>query len=148
MNYLLDTNILLSYIRGQKFAKDLEDRLDLLKPENTLMTSVVCLGEIKSIAFRNKWGKAKWRAIENLINKLLVLDIHTEEIVDKYAEIDAFSQGKHPNLLLSTSSRNMGKNDIWIAATAAVYELILLTTDQDFSHLGNTFLQLQEVQIS
>lgn len=28
---------------------------------------------------------------------------------------------------------NIGQNDLWIAATSIVYDLILLTTDKDFS---------------
>jgi predicted nucleic acid-binding protein len=38
------------------------------------------------------------------------------------------------------SSRNMGKNDIWIAATASVLNATLVTTDADFDHLNGVFL--------
>ena len=34
----------------------------------------------------------------------------------------------------------MGKNDVWIAATAHVTGARLLTTDRDFDHLDPTFL--------
>ncbi len=34
-----------------------------------------------------------------------------------------------------TPGRPMGKNDLWIAATAKVSGLTLLTTDADFDHL-------------
>ena len=128
-------------------VRRLENTLDLLIPQNKLLTSVVSIGEIKSIALRNKWGKTKLQEIENVVQEFLVLDIHTEEIVDKYAEIDAFSQGKHPFKSLKTSARNMGKNDLWIAATAATYDLTLLTTDRDFGHLAENFLKLQRVEI-
>ncbi|MFC6225599.1 type II toxin-antitoxin system VapC family toxin [Hymenobacter artigasi] len=33
------------------------------------------------------------------------------------------------------SARNMGKNDLWIAATALFFELELHTADKDFDHL-------------
>lgn len=33
------------------------------------------------------------------------------------------------------SARNMGKNDLWIAATALYLDLPLHTTDNDFDHL-------------
>ena len=36
----------------------------------------------------------------------------------------------------------MGKNDIWIAATASVLDATLLTTDKDFDHLNNEFLNV------
>ncbi len=34
----------------------------------------------------------------------------------------------------------MGKNDLWIAATASVLNAKLLTTDHDFDHLDSIFL--------
>ena len=35
----------------------------------------------------------------------------------------------------------MGKNDLWIAATAFVTKATLLTTDKDFDHMHPAFLQ-------
>ncbi|MBU6120983.1 PIN domain-containing protein [Hymenobacter siberiensis] len=55
-----------------------------------------------------------------------------------YARIDAYSQGKlelEP-LPAGISARNMGKNDLWIAATALYFGVELHTTDKDFDHLG------------
>ena len=37
----------------------------------------------------------------------------------------------------------MGKNDLWIAATSSVYDLVLVTTDKDFDHLDKEYLQLE-----
>jgi len=51
-------------------------------------------------------------------------------IIERYAEIDAFSQNKLPKIPLGLSARNMGKNDLWIAATASILEAKLLTTDK------------------
>ena len=42
------------------------------------------------------------------------------------------------------SARNMGKNDIWIAATALCYDIELYTTDNDFDHLVNIGLKLHK----
>lgn len=44
-----------------------------------------------------------------------------------------------PNKL---SSRNMGKNDLWIAATALYFDFPLHTTDNDFDHLPAYGLRL------
>lgn len=44
-------------------------------------------------------------------------------------------------------ARNMGKNDLWIAATSSHYELTLLTTDNDFRHLDKTYLKLEEIDV-
>ena len=64
--------------------------------------------------------------------------------MERYAEIDAFSQGRHVERKLpgGMSSRNMGKNDLWIAATASVLNAKLLTTDRDFDHLHQEFLEV------
>lgn len=61
-----------------------------------------------------------------------------------FSEIDAFSQGKHgvKKLPNGMSSRNMGKNDLWIAASASVLNAVLLTTDKDFDHLDEEFLEV------
>ncbi|MET3125260.1 putative nucleic acid-binding protein [Arcicella rosea] len=40
----------------------------------------------------------------------------------------------------------MGKNDLWIAATASLLNLTLVTTDSDFDHLNNYFLQLYKLE--
>ncbi len=57
------------------------------------------------------------------------IDIHLDEIIERYGEIDAYSQNKLTNKPLQLSARNMGKNDIWIAATASVYNMTLMTMD-------------------
>lgn len=41
--------------------------------------------------------------------------------------------------------RILGKNDIWIAATAALIGLKLITTDADFNHLNNVFIDVHKV---
>jgi tRNA(fMet)-specific endonuclease VapC len=47
---------------------------------------------------------------------------------------------------MPTSARNMGKNDVWIAATASVLQIPLLTTDADFQHLDTVYLELHQCQ--
>jgi len=77
----------------------------------------------------------------------VVVDINTTEIIDRYAEIDAFSQGKLTRGNSSFSSRNMGKNDLWIAATVSILKVPLLTTDKDFDHLNNEYISLDSIDI-
>jgi predicted nucleic acid-binding protein len=38
----------------------------------------------------------------------------------------------------------MGKNDLWIAATAKVANATLITVDSDFSHLAKSFIQVKK----
>ena len=76
-----------------------------------------------------------------------ITDINIDIIIKQYAQIDAFSQGKLKDRPLSISARNMGKNDLWIAATAAAFQLELLTSDLDFDHLNNQFLTLHSINV-
>lgn len=64
-----------------------------------------------------------------------------------YGQIDAYSQGKLENQPLKKSSRNMGKNDLWIAAIASLTNSTLITTDRDFSHLDKSFLDLALIRL-
>ena len=59
MNYLLDTNILLIYIRDKKTRQFMESTFNFFGLDNTPIISVVTVGEIQSTAQRNKWGKVK-----------------------------------------------------------------------------------------
>ncbi len=72
------------------------------------------------------------------------LTIAKSSVMNAYARIDAFSQGKLPGQPLpqGMTARNMGKNDIWIAATASVINATLVTTDADFNHLDHQFISL------
>lgn len=147
MSFLLDTNIILTYLRRSSFRDKFEAILNLFNDENILIVSAVTIGELKSIAIKNAWGKQKIEALVSLVKRLVVVDINIESILNRYAEIDAYSQGKHPSKPLPNSSRNMGKNDLWIAATASVLDVPLITMDKDFEHLDKVFLDLEYVQI-
>lgn len=147
MNYLLDTNIVVTYVRDTVVTRTLEQQLNLLSGENNLVISVVSIGEIRSISKRNNWGEKKLKKLENIIKDFLIADINVESIIEKYAKIDAYSQGQLKGEEVSFSSRNMGKNDLWIAATASIFDLELLTTDKDFDHLNMKYLKLNRIDL-
>lgn len=81
------------------------------------------------LAKRNGWGEKKFAALEEALSNLIVVDINHPMVIDGYVEIDLASQA-HPD-----GARNMGKNDLWIAAAAKAAGATLLTTDKDFNHL-------------
>ena len=87
--------------------------------------------------------------MENFIKGIPQIPIEGDDLLDTYADIDAFSQGKHAFLSLPTgmSARNMGKNDLWIAATAKVLEATLITTDKDFAHLSKVMIELETIML-
>lgn len=148
MDYLLDTNILLIYARGNNLTEKIEKDLKLLTGDNQLVISIVSVGEIKSLAIKNNWGKSKIRKLGQLLNEFIIADINVEKITDRYAEIDAYSQGKLPKKKGRFSSRNMGKNDLWIAATGSVLQIVVVTTDGDFDHLAEEYIKLKKVSIN
>ena len=143
MNFLFDTNILLCYIRLDKKAFYIDETFQPFDAENTPILSVVSVGEIKSIALRNKWGTAKRTTLKKLLSLFIITDINSDDVLDAYAEIDTFSQGKGKPLKMS--SRNMGKNDLWIAATAYVSSSKLLTLDKDFDHLQSEYIEILKI---
>ncbi|MCY7327000.1 MAG: PIN domain-containing protein, partial [Saprospiraceae bacterium] len=111
---------------------------------NRPLISVIVIGEIKSFATQSEWGAKRWAELHDLLDKFIKLDIRYGIIDDRYAEIDTFSQNKLPQRPLGLTPRNMGKNDLWIAATASVLGAKLLTTDGDFNHLHGVFLDLEQ----
>jgi tRNA(fMet)-specific endonuclease VapC len=147
MTYLFDTNILLHFVRETTLSKEIEATFDPFGSENTPVLSVVSIGEIKSIALRNHWGANKLHKLNQIMSLFIITDINVEEVIEKYAEIDTFSQGNLLEKPLIGSAKNMGKNDLWIAASAHVLGAYLLTTDNDFTHLDNIFIKLLKLEV-
>ena len=119
----------------------------LLQEDHSLYVSVISLGELDSFIKQNQIGLRKQELINDFLGRCFRIDIGYDEIISKYGDIEAFSQSRIKIGDHSFTPRNMGKNDLWIAATASHYDLILLTTDQDFNHLNEVFLDLAHVPI-
>jgi tRNA(fMet)-specific endonuclease VapC len=146
--YLVDTNILLLYLRQDSRISYIDATFNPFVTSATPIISVVTEGEIRSIALQRNWGIKKIEALELLLKKFLIADIHVKDVIEAYAEIDAFSQDKLTAKPLGLSARSMGKNDLWIAATAHVLGLNLLTTDKDFQHLDKCFIKLNYIDLA
>ena len=99
------------------------------------------VGELEAFALKSDWGIQKVRRKDAIINDYPTADIELD-ITLIYAQLDAFSQGKLRTAPLKYSARNMGKNDLWIAATALYLDMELHTTDNDFDHLPALGLRL------
>jgi tRNA(fMet)-specific endonuclease VapC len=127
--YLLDTSVILPLVRGNALGKHIDRRFGLRSAAQRPLVSVVSLGEVRVLAKRNDWGEAKLRSLSNALDSLVVVDIYHPSVIDAYVEFDLISQN-HPD-----GARNMGKNDLWIAACAKAAGATLLTTDNDFTHL-------------
>jgi tRNA(fMet)-specific endonuclease VapC len=141
--YLLDSNVILKCLQNQAFKDHLQGSTEVFSADNQAIMSIVSIGELKAIALRNGWGATKTGLMLNFLEQFIILGINAEDITDKYAEIDAFSQGKHLSLNHGLSARNMGKNDLWIAASASITKATLLTLDKDKCHstIGICFVE-------
>lgn len=147
MNILFDTCTLLHLLKNtEKTEKIVNIVTDQSNP--FLLISIVTKAELLSITLKNNWGENKKKSLEKLLKKFLIVPIESNDLIQRYAEIDAYSRGKLINRPLPSglSSRNMGKNDIWIASTASLSNSKLVTCDKDFDHLDKEFLKLEKIE--
>jgi tRNA(fMet)-specific endonuclease VapC len=143
--YVLDTNAIIHFLRDEVLHKTLAASLSLYQTPNLAIISVVTLGELKAMALKNNWGERKIEMLQTILSEFVVADINSEQVLNNYALLDAFSQNRLKNQPLSYSSRNMGKNDLWIAATTLSATATLITSDNDFNHLENTFFEIVKI---
>ena len=134
---ILDTNILVHYVRDDLMWSQIRVEYQLLLVEPTPIISIVSAGELRSLAQQWNWGRAKRDRMEFALGYFRIVPLDTPEQVSIYAEID--------NCCLARG-RVMGKNDLWIATTAALTDARLLTTDCDFDLLDTVFLNLELVR--
>ncbi|MGB1242260.1 MAG: PIN domain-containing protein [Chitinophagales bacterium] len=134
--FVLDTNIIIHLVRNSDTWKLIDRTYKPINAPNESYLSFATLAEIHSLSIQLNWGIKKQQRLEDILANFTIVNID-HRLLLPYIEIDTFSQGKHPSmsLPLGLSARNMGKNDIWIAATALALKAELLTTDKDFEHL-------------
>jgi tRNA(fMet)-specific endonuclease VapC len=127
--YLLDTNVLLFLARGGSLGEYIDSNFGLRTAQQRPLVSIVSHGEVWVLARRNNWGEAKQATLKTLLDNVVTVDINHPLIIEAYVELDLVSQNH------LGGARNMGKNDLWIAASAKAAGATLLTTDADFNHL-------------
>lgn len=142
MRYTLDTNILLFYVRDDATRAFIEENYSPFDNNNEAVISIVSIGEIMVLASANKWGDKKLKLVQRLIDKLVVVELKFEDIIDAYIEIEKFNRNIHPTKKRKGNHIKMGKNDLWIAATAMATNSTLLTADRDFEHLDGAFFKV------
>ena len=87
--FVLDTGVILGYVRGAGYAEYVEKKYRLFSPPNIPLISIVSKGEIYSLAVQRDWGGGKLTLLGELLRKLPLVDINNEQIIQRYAEIDA-----------------------------------------------------------
>jgi tRNA(fMet)-specific endonuclease VapC len=145
MKYLLDTNIIIHILQNGTLGQEILAKYNIFDTKHKPYISIVTIGEIRSMGLQRHWGSQRKKSVEKLLSLMPILNINAPKIIDAYAEIDAYSQNCLIEKPLPTTARNMGKNDLWIAATASVFSLPLITTDADFNHLHDVYLDLHRL---
>ncbi|MEC5156799.1 type II toxin-antitoxin system VapC family toxin [Chryseobacterium sp. MP_3.2] len=150
MNFVvLDTCSILHVLRGKDLGMKVVAEIEkIVNP--TILISVVTKAELNSLKIRLEWGGSRSKNLNNYLESMICIDINgsDEDLLNAYALIDTFSQGKNTDNngeKLKGSSKNMGKNDLWIAATAYLFECALITTDNDFTHLNTKLINVVTV---
>lgn len=149
-NVIIDTCVLIHLVRDTQTGKNCLSALKNFDAEPNIIVSVVTKAEIQSFIAQNNWGETKIKKLGKIFDQITYIDIATADdlMLNAYTHIDAFSKrrgsDKNGNLL-SGSARKMGKNDLWIAATAYALNIPLMTTDGDFDHLNGTLLNVIKV---
>ena len=149
--FILDTNILLAYLKaGNNLFQRVSRENELDKEDALIIISVISKGELLSLAMQNNWGEGKMNNLERLLNQFVSIDVNgaNSALLSAYAEIDAYSHKRPPSKTYIGSARTMAKNDVWIAATASAADATLITTDADFNHLNNVFIQVKYYDIN
>jgi predicted nucleic acid-binding protein len=142
MRYTLDTNVLLFYVRDAATRQFIEDTYAPFDPTNEAIISIVSVGEMMVLAAANNWGRKKLQLVQKLIDKLVIVELRYSDLINSYIEIEKYNRNIHPTKKRSGSHIKMGKNDIWIAATALSTKSKLISTDKDFAHLDGEFFDV------
>ena len=109
---LVDTDVL-SYIVGKRPQAESFAQLLLGK---LLFISFVTVGEIYFGAENAKWGKPRVAKMETILRRYTIIS-GTYEIAKQYGRVKKAFRDQ------------VGENDMWIAATAFVYQLPVVTNN-------------------
>ena len=145
--FVLDTSIVVHYLRQSHLYAKIEADNQLTSADAAPVISSVTKGELLSFAQQRGWGENKMQSLNIFLQNITAVDVKAtdNDLQLAYAKIDAYSKNKTFDVngsFLNGSARVMGKNDLWIAATAFVLSAPLLTVDGDFDHLNNTFFKV------
>jgi predicted nucleic acid-binding protein len=125
--YLLDTNILMAYIRAGPLGEYVEKRYSLKTMPFKPLVCVVSIGELKAIAVSSAWGPARLKQMDGILQRVVKVEIGQPEVLDAYA--------------VAVNSRPKGlvipQNDLWIAAATIASRACLLTSDRHFDYLAD-----------
>ena len=116
MQYLVDTNWVIDYMRG---VSRVIERLDRLSQDG-IGISIISLAELYQGVFYSRTPESDERELRHFLDNIRILDID-----DQICRIFAMERGR-----LSSDGNIIGNFDILIAATAIHHNLTLLTNNR------------------
>jgi len=117
---LLDTCVIINILRGDSEAINFLESLG-----NDIFVPVIAIGELLYGAKKSTKIEQNTRMVKDLMGDFAIIPIDAE-IAEIYGEIKTD---------LVKSGNKLPENDIWIAATAKKYGLVLATFDNHFHHV-------------
>jgi predicted nucleic acid-binding protein len=157
--YLFDTNMLIGLERFRKDESKVGDGLKtflrqiLLNENVNIALSVISLAEIVVLMDYDKdhWKEPRTKSMIDIVSQMRLLPLSNNLIqhyinLDLYArerKVSVFNKRDNTHYLIQKTATNhkpqphkLGKNDLWIAATACEHDCCLVTSDKkDFRHL-------------
>ena len=119
--YLLDTNVVLFATRQHSAtAVTIEHQFGLKASPFRPAICEVTVAEL--LAFAESWGPARKKLLRAVIEELLVLPIGRPEIHAEWAKLKSYARTKGLAI-------QQDHNDIWIAATARVAGMTVISSD-------------------
>ena len=116
---LLDTNVVSFLFKGDSRGLALKERVTDLDP----CISFVTLAELYRWPILHKWGQSRTAELEKEISKYRIIE-SSIAVCRRWAEI------------ASIKGRPMDYHDAWIAATAIIHGILLVTHNRkDFAHI-------------
>jgi predicted nucleic acid-binding protein len=119
--FLLDTNVVLFATRENSPVSAAVDRQFGLR-DSPFRPAISEVTVAELLAFAEAWGEKRRQLLKGIIDELLVIPISRPEIHQQWAKL--YSHAKVNGLAIQQDH-----NDVWIAATAKVAGLRLISSD-------------------
>ena len=115
---ILDTSVVSYLLEKKEIGRIYDD----LTQNTTRAISIQTFAELWYWALKRNWGENKKNKLFQYINQFLIIELNVG-ISEKWAEV---------SLIAEKQGYRLETADCWIAATAAFYNIPLVTHDRDF----------------
>jgi tRNA(fMet)-specific endonuclease VapC len=133
---LLDTVTILQIIRKNEIGTIIDWTFHISEHWEDFFITAMTVAELLALTQRNNWSARKRRLLEQVFQQIQILDYLDRPIIDAYAELSIIALQK---------GRGVGQNDLWIAAFAKTYDMVLLTMDNDFNVFESELYELRVI---